>query len=105
MNRNRIKRLEQKSSALNDLNRSEHPLFLFLEGDKVHTPKELVRNLERALKLPPAEYDSSEDNKSYKLPIGSTLIESYDPETGILIFKNLTGYFLAVDFEINLNVE
>lgn len=105
MNKNRIKRLEQTNSALNDLNRSEHPLFLFLECNKVHTPKELVRGLERALKLPPQNYEASEDKKSYKIPIDSPLVERYDPDTANLIFKNLSGQFLAVDFEINLNVE
>lgn len=105
MRQNRVKKLEQTSSALNKLSRSEQPLFLFLEEDRVHTPKELTRNLERALKLPPQEYDSSEDNKSYKVPINSPLIESYDPKTSNLAFKNLGGLFLAVDFEINLNVE
>lgn len=105
MNKSRLQRLERSYRNANSPDRKEQPLFLFLDGDHVHTPRDLVESLEIYHNLPRGTYDQGNRERDIKLPIDSPLVEKLDRDTGQFKLHGLKGYFLAVKYEIDLSVK
>ena len=105
MNKSRLQRLERSYRNANSPDRKEQPLFLFLDGDHVHTPRELVESLEIYHNLPRGTYEAGNDPKNVKLPVDSPLVEKLDRNTGQFYLHGLNGYIRAVDYAIDLSVK